>query len=68
MVTPRNVVAFVIIHLQIPKRRNKDDFSIDAMYTFIKINIFTATITNLTNICVIVVGSCPQISFINIIC
>ena len=68
MVTPGNAVAFVIIHLQISKRRNKDDFSSDAVYTFINNNIFTATITSLTSICVIVVSSCPQISFINIIC
>ena len=36
MVTPINALAFVIIHPQISKRRNKDDSSRDVVYTFIK--------------------------------
>ena len=38
----------------------------DVVCTFIKITYFTATITSLTSICVIVVSRYPQLSFINI--
>ena len=48
--------------------RHKDDFSRDVVYTFIKMTYFTACITSLTNICVIVVTSSPRLSFITIIC
>ena len=47
--------------------RHNDDCNRDVVYTFIKITYFTATITSLTSICVIVVSSCSQLSFINII-
>ena len=60
MVTPRNALAFVIIRPQISKRKTQGNFSRDVVYTFIKMTYFTAYVTILTNICVIVVTSSPN--------